>query len=246
MTAADTLRGVQVMKVQVSKRRSVMIFLVAVLVTLALTNTAVAQEAAGFDGYIQSGTCAAPETEDPVRIDLDDGRQDYAVEPYLAKIEGSDGTVTIAYYGAPLAPGFSVATIFVDEAVFSLVITDPTTGEPVACGDILEPDDENLCRDRYGAGAAPAGRGLGSSGLCRDRADPNGTGARHHFHASAHSPEHRIGGFRAGRGNPGGYSGQLATLRSPIAGDSRSPRRRRHDVFVVHVGIETSIDGVQP
>jgi hypothetical protein len=142
MSAADTLRGVQVMKVQVSKRRSIMIFLVAVLVTLALTNTAVAQEAAGFDGYIQSGTCAAPETEDPVRIDLEDGRQDYAVEPYLAKIEGSDGTVTIAYYGAPLAPGFSVATIYTDQAVFSLVITDPATGEPVACGDILEPDDD--------------------------------------------------------------------------------------------------------
>ena len=61
-----------------------------------------AQDAApGFDGYIQSGTCEAPETEDPVFIELEDARSDYAVEPYLARVSGEDATITLAYYGAP-------------------------------------------------------------------------------------------------------------------------------------------------
>jgi hypothetical protein len=34
--------------------------------------------------------------------------------------------------------------MFTDEEVFSLVISDADTGAPVACGDILEPDDENF------------------------------------------------------------------------------------------------------
>jgi hypothetical protein len=102
-----------------------------------------AQEAApGFDGYIQSGTCAAP--TDNLLIELEDARSDYAVEPYLAKVSGEDATVTLAYFGAPFAPGFGFSTMFTDEDVYSLVISDPDSGEAVACGDILQPDDENF------------------------------------------------------------------------------------------------------
>jgi hypothetical protein len=104
-----------------------------------------AQEPApGFDGYIQSGTCEAPETEDPVFIELEDARQDYAVEPYLAKVSGEDATITLAYYGAALAPGFGFSTMFADQEVFSLVIIDPESRNPVACGDLFQPDDENF------------------------------------------------------------------------------------------------------
>jgi hypothetical protein len=116
--------------------------IVAVLAAaLTVTGSVGAQDIPGFDGYIQSGTCAAP--TDDVLIELEDDRSDYAVEPYIAKIEGG-GTVTLAYYGAPEAPGFGFSTGFTDEEVFSLVISDADTGAPVACGDILEPDDENF------------------------------------------------------------------------------------------------------
>lgn len=113
------------------------------MLALSLARPVAAQEAAGFDGFIQNGTCAAPETENPIRIDLEDSRQDIPIQPYMAKIDGSEDTVTLAYYGAPLAPGFSYASIVTDD-LFSLVITDPATGESVACGDILEPDDHNF------------------------------------------------------------------------------------------------------
>ena len=59
------------------------------------------------------------QTEDPVFIELEDARSDYAVEPYLARVSGEDATITLAYYGAPLAPGFGYSTIFTDEEVFS-------------------------------------------------------------------------------------------------------------------------------
>lgn len=114
----------------------------AALAGLFLWLPARAQEVAGFDGYIQSGTCAAP--TDVLKIVLEDARGDYAVEPYLAKISGEDATVTLAFYGAPYAPGFGYSTMFSDLDVYSLVITDATTGEPVSCGDLLQPDDENF------------------------------------------------------------------------------------------------------
>ncbi len=119
--------------------------LVAMVLAMAICAPTVAQDAApGFNGYIQSGTCAAP-TED-VWVELDFPRSDFAVEPYLAKVDGEDATVTLAYFGAPLAPGFGYSTLFTDQEVFSLVMTDPESGEPVACGDILEPDDENFAQ----------------------------------------------------------------------------------------------------
>lgn len=96
-----------------------------------------AQEAEGFDGYIQSGTCAAP--TDDVRVNLKSyGPHD--VEPYLAKTAGTQGeTVVLGYYGSPEAPGFGLSAIYTDQQ-FSLVIADIGSGDPVACGDILQPD----------------------------------------------------------------------------------------------------------
>ena len=109
--------------------------LAALALPLVATGVAGAQEPAGFDGYIQSGTCAEP-TQD-VRVDLDsEGSHD--VNPYLAK--GPDETVVLGYHGSPEAPGFSLSTIYTGRR-FSLVIADTDSGDPVACGDILKPDD---------------------------------------------------------------------------------------------------------
>lgn len=110
----------------------------ALALPLVATGVAGAQEPAGFDGYIQSGTCAEP-TQD-VRVDLDsEGYHD--VNPYLAK--GPDETVVLGYHGSPEAPGFSLSTIYTGRR-FSLVIADTDSGDPVACGDILEPDEEKF------------------------------------------------------------------------------------------------------
>jgi hypothetical protein len=99
-----------------------------------------AQDAEGFDGYIQSGTCAAP--TDDLRVNLkSDG--DHDVEPYVAKADEGDDTVVLGYYGSPTAPGFGLAAVYTDQA-FSLVITDTDSGDPVACGDLLEPDADRF------------------------------------------------------------------------------------------------------
>ena len=95
----------------------------------------------GFDGYIQSGTCAAP--TDDLRVKLD-GDGDHDIEPYLAKTGTDDDTVVLGYLGSPGVPGFGVSAIYTDQD-FSLVISDTDSGDPVACGDILEPDN-----DKYG------------------------------------------------------------------------------------------------
>ena|ERR671911_269636 len=112
----------------------------ALAAVLTLPHLTVAQEAAGFDGFVQSGTCEAP--TDDVRVELE-SIGDYDVEPYLAKLDGGEGTLTLAYFGAPAVPGFSFATIFTDED-FSLVITRGGSDEAVACGDLLEPDDDDF------------------------------------------------------------------------------------------------------
>jgi hypothetical protein len=103
-----------------------------------------AQDTNGFDGYIQSGTCATP-TED-LRVTLT-SEGDNDVEPYLAKTGADDGTVVLGYYGSPGVPGFGFSAIYTDQA-FSLVITE--AGDPVACGDILQPDQDEFAE----AGAA--------------------------------------------------------------------------------------------
>jgi hypothetical protein len=97
---------------------------------------AFAQEADGFDGYIQSGTCADP--TDDVRVELD-GLGDHDIEPYLAKTGTGDETAVLGYYGSPRAPGFGFPVIYTDQP-FSLVVTG-ADNDMVACGDILQPDE---------------------------------------------------------------------------------------------------------
>jgi hypothetical protein len=116
--------------------------LLVVLVGIVARNGG-AQAAEGFDGYIQSGTCSAP--TDDMKVELEsDG--DHDVEPYLAKSGSDDETVALGYYGSSEVPGFGLAAVYTDTD-FSLVITDTESGDPVACGDILEPD-----ADRFGEG----------------------------------------------------------------------------------------------
>jgi hypothetical protein len=94
----------------------------------------------GFDGYIQGGTCESP--GDRVRVQLR-GRGDHDVEPFRAAPSGSGEPVTVAYYGTAGAPGFGLAAVYTDR-VFSLVVTATDTADPVACGDILEPDNDDF------------------------------------------------------------------------------------------------------
>ena len=99
-----------------------------------------AEAADGYDGYISGGTCAAPTNR--VRVQLK-GRGDQDVMPFHATPHEGGEPVTVAYYGAPLAPGFGLALAYTKQS-FSLVITDADSGDPVACGDILEPDEDRF------------------------------------------------------------------------------------------------------
>ena len=113
---------------------------VAALIVVPLLAAGDDDGAAGFDGYVQSGTCATPSDELVVDLQGADGAND--IEPYVAV--GEDGEpVTLGYYGAPGLPGFSVAAIYTDQQ-FSMVITDPDTSDAVACGDILRPDADGF------------------------------------------------------------------------------------------------------
>jgi hypothetical protein len=109
-----------------------------VLATVLVAPAAVgAQDAEGFNGYVQGGTCAAP--DDALHVNLRGGGE-HDIEPYRAK--GPDGDVVLGYYGSPELPGLGVSVIYTDRR-FSLVIVG-TDGQRVACGDILRPD-----ADRY-------------------------------------------------------------------------------------------------
>lgn len=96
--------------------------------------------AAGYEASIRSGRCDAP--ADDVAIELDNEDGDHDVRPFEAVGPGSSDSVTVAYYGAPGAPGFGVAATYTEH--FSMVLEDPESGEPVACGDILEPDSDQF------------------------------------------------------------------------------------------------------
>ena len=112
------------------------------------------EAAAGYEGYVQGGRCESPpgrrsgraEERGRARRDAVRGRRRRHGDP-----------VTVAYYGAPGAPGFGLAAAYTDQD-FSLVIADAESGEPVACGDILEPDARRVRGGRTGARAAPADR----------------------------------------------------------------------------------------
>ena len=99
-----------------------------------------AQDGDGFEGYIQTGTCASP--TDDVRVELD-SESDHDVEPYLAKPRDGGDPVTLGYYGSAAVPGFSVSTISSD-IEFSLFVEDAESGDPVACGEVLVPTEQDF------------------------------------------------------------------------------------------------------
>ena len=113
---------------------------VRIVLSTDTTVAAPAEGAVGFDGYINGGTCAAP--TDRLRVQLK-GWGDHDIRPFLATHDETGEPVTVAYDGAPLAPGFGLAAAHTDQS-FSLVITDTDSGDPVACGDILAPDSDDL------------------------------------------------------------------------------------------------------
>jgi hypothetical protein len=110
---------------------------VRIILSTGVEITTPPRAVAGYDGYVEGGSCASP--TDDFRLDLE-SEDDYDVNPFLASLDDSGEPVTVAYYGAPRVPGFGFALAYSDQR-FSLVLTDPGTREPVACGNILEPDD---------------------------------------------------------------------------------------------------------
>jgi len=98
-----------------------------------------APAADGYDGLVQGGFCDAP--TDRVRVALK-SRGEHDVRPFVAESSSGD-PVTTAYYGAPAAPGFGFASTYTKQR-FSLVIADTETGSPLACGNILQPDDDDF------------------------------------------------------------------------------------------------------
>ena len=98
------------------------------------------EAAAGYEGYVQSGHCESPSDELQVELKSQD---DYAVTPFKAVSADTGDPVTVASYGSPGAPGFGLAAAYTDQN-FSLVIADAESGEPAACGDILEADADEF------------------------------------------------------------------------------------------------------
>ena len=98
-----------------------------------------ADDGDGFEGYIQSGTCASP--TDDVKVELE-SEADHDVEPYLAEPQEGGDPVTLGYYGSAELNGFSPATIHAG-AEYSLVVED-AEGSTVSCGDILQPAEEDF------------------------------------------------------------------------------------------------------
>ena len=66
----------------------------------------------------------------------------------------------------PARPASVSAAAYTDQD-FSLVISDAESGEPVACGDILEPDDDDFTEAGLALVAAPADRRRRRAGLRR-------------------------------------------------------------------------------
>jgi hypothetical protein len=113
---------------------------VRLLLSVDASSPTTAETGDGYDGMIQGMGCDQPVSR--LRVDLK-SRGDHDVRPYLAKPDDGGEPVTLAYYGAPLAPGFGLATVHTDTR-FSLAITDTDNGAVVGCGDILRPDDNRF------------------------------------------------------------------------------------------------------
>jgi hypothetical protein len=113
---------------------------IRLLLSVDATAPTTVETADGYDGMIQGMGCDEPVSR--LRVDLK-SRGDHDVRPYQAKPEDGGEPVTLAYYGAPLAPGFGLATSHTDTR-FSLAITDTDNGAVVGCGDILRPADDRF------------------------------------------------------------------------------------------------------
>jgi hypothetical protein len=105
---------------------------------VALPVVAGAQDAEGYDAFVQSGTCASP--TDDVRAELE-GEGDHDVPPYEATAADGD-PVVLGYYGAPALPGIGLSAVYTAQE-FSLVVTD-VSGEPVSCGDLLRAEEDRF------------------------------------------------------------------------------------------------------
>jgi hypothetical protein len=102
--------------------------------------TVPSEAAAGYESYVQSGPCASP--ADNLRAESD-SEDDYDVSPFRARSADGTDPVTVAYYGSAGVTGFGLGAAYTDQN-FSLVLTGPGSNQPVACGDILQPDDDKF------------------------------------------------------------------------------------------------------
>ena len=93
------------------------------------------------------------------------------IEPYLAKTGTGDETVVLGYYGSPGVPGFGFsASTPTSSSRWSS--PDADDGDPVACGDILEPD-----ADRFGEAGVAVVQLLPVGSIRRARGGGHRTGA---------------------------------------------------------------------
>jgi len=137
---SSTVQGVAVIRrTELQRELDITPTQVRILLSTDVQVSATSQPAAGFDGYVQSGTCSSATNR--VRAQLK-GRGEFDVDPYLALSDASPEPLTLAYYGAPLATGYSLGTTYTDTQ-FSMVISDAAEN-PMACGDILEPDSDDF------------------------------------------------------------------------------------------------------
>ena len=110
-------------------------------VVLTTEPVGIPDQTSGYDAFVQGGTCAEP--DDDLVLDLDSEDDDPDVAPFRALRPDSDEPLTVAYYGAAPVPGFGLAAAYVDEEAFSVILTEPGSADPIACGDVLEPRDED-------------------------------------------------------------------------------------------------------
>lgn len=116
---------------------------------------------AGYDGYVQSGRCESPAAG--LRAALE-GQEDHAISPFEALSADAGEPVTVAYYGAAGVPGFGLAAAYTDQD-FSLVIADPDSNQPAACGDILQPAADEFVEAGLALVQVQAADGTGVQGF---------------------------------------------------------------------------------
>ena len=63
--------------------------------------------------------------------------------PFEARSAEAEAPVTVAYYGSAGIPASALSATYTDQN-FSVVVADPDSDQPVACGDILEPNADEF------------------------------------------------------------------------------------------------------